>query len=244
MQQAVDAAEIDERAVVGQVLDDALDDHALLEVFQHGLALGAELGLDHGAARNHHVVAALVELDDLEFEFLAFQETRVTYRPYIHQRARQEGADVLDIDGKAALDLAADDALDDILVFVGLLQPAPDLVAFCLFAGQPGFTKAVLYRLQRYLDLVADLDFQFTGGVLEFIDRYYAFRFQAGVNDHVIRLNINYCSNYHCAPVHLLVNEALFKHFSKTLSHGKIHPGTACADHVNSHCIRRCSRSG
>src|SRR5438034_1378285 len=41
MQQAVDAAQIDERAVVGDVLDDALDDRALLEVREQRLALRA-----------------------------------------------------------------------------------------------------------------------------------------------------------------------------------------------------------
>jgi hypothetical protein len=57
VQQAVDAAEVDERAVVGEVLDRALDDRAFLQVVQQRFALGAEFALDHRAARNHHVVA-------------------------------------------------------------------------------------------------------------------------------------------------------------------------------------------
>ena len=39
VQQAVDAAEVHERAVVGDVLDDTLDDGAFLEVFQELRAL-------------------------------------------------------------------------------------------------------------------------------------------------------------------------------------------------------------
>ena len=50
MQQAVDAAEIDECAVVGQVLDDTLDRIAFLQLFQQLLALGRVFLLDDGAA--------------------------------------------------------------------------------------------------------------------------------------------------------------------------------------------------
>ena len=66
MQQAVDAAEVDERAVVGDVLDHAVDDLALFEVLHQLLALlGAGL-FQHGAARHDDVAAAAIHLQDLE----------------------------------------------------------------------------------------------------------------------------------------------------------------------------------
>src|SRR5690554_3148285 len=49
VQQAVDAAEIDERTVVGQVLDDALQHRAFLERLEQLLALGTVLLLDDRA---------------------------------------------------------------------------------------------------------------------------------------------------------------------------------------------------
>src|SRR5690606_26248915 len=73
VQQAVHAAQVDERAVVGEVLDDTLDLLAFLQGFQQGFALGAVLGFQNAAAGNDNVVALLVQLDDLELEFLAFQ---------------------------------------------------------------------------------------------------------------------------------------------------------------------------
>ena len=66
VQQAVDAAEIDEGAVIGDVLDDAVEDLAFLE---RGDQLRALLGaalLEHGAARHHDVAARAVHLEDLE----------------------------------------------------------------------------------------------------------------------------------------------------------------------------------
>ena len=112
VQQAVDAAEVHERAVIGEVLDHALDDRAFLQALEQLLALLGELALDHRATRNHHVVALAVELDDLELEFLALEVDRIAHRTHVDQRARQERADVLDVDGEAALDLAGDAAGD------------------------------------------------------------------------------------------------------------------------------------
>ena len=68
VQQAVDAAEVDERAVVGEVLDHALDDRAFLQLLEQLGALGAVFLLDDRATRHDDVVALLVELDDLELE--------------------------------------------------------------------------------------------------------------------------------------------------------------------------------
>ena len=72
MQQAIDAAEIDERAVVGDVLDDAFDDCAFGEARQQSLALSALRSFEHCTARYDHVVALAIELDDLELHHLVF----------------------------------------------------------------------------------------------------------------------------------------------------------------------------
>ena len=50
VQQAVDTAEVDERAVVGEVLDDTFDGVAFLQALQQLLTLGAVFLLDHRAA--------------------------------------------------------------------------------------------------------------------------------------------------------------------------------------------------
>jgi hypothetical protein len=91
VEQAVDAAEVHERTVLGDVLDGALDDHALLEVLEGlGLQLVALL-LEEDAAREHDVAALLVELDDLEVEGLADQLVEVADGAEVDLRAREEG---------------------------------------------------------------------------------------------------------------------------------------------------------
>src|SRR3546814_2150734 len=100
VQQAVDAAQVHERAVVGEVLDHALEHGALDQLLEQLLALFRMLALDHRAARNHHVVALAVELDELELQLLAFQVHRVADRAHVDQGTGQERTDVLDVDGE------------------------------------------------------------------------------------------------------------------------------------------------
>src|SRR5690606_31438076 len=73
VQQAVDAAQVHERAVVGEVLDHALEHGALDQLLHQRLALLGVLALGHRAAGDDDVVALAVQLDELEFQLLAFQ---------------------------------------------------------------------------------------------------------------------------------------------------------------------------
>jgi hypothetical protein len=76
VQQAVQAAQIDEGAVFGQVLDHAGDDGAFLQLIERGALALVDL-LFHGQlARDHHVAAAPVQLDDLDRNILAANESR------------------------------------------------------------------------------------------------------------------------------------------------------------------------
>src|SRR5690606_28150547 len=113
VQQAVDATEVDERTVVGDVLDDTLDDGAFPEGGEQLFALFAHRLFEHGTTRDDDVVALAVELDDLELEFLALVGGGVLDRTHVDQRAGQEGADAVGHHGQAALDAAGDHALDE-----------------------------------------------------------------------------------------------------------------------------------
>src|SRR5690606_3566933 len=110
VQQTVDAAQVDERTVIGDVLDDTLDHSAFAEGLEQLLALFAHAGFKHRATRQHNVVTLAVELDDLEFHGLALVGRGVLDRTQVDQRTGQEGADAVGHDGKTALDLAGDRA--------------------------------------------------------------------------------------------------------------------------------------
>ena len=112
VQQAIDAAEVHERAVIGDVLHHAVQDHAFLEALdQLAALLGARL-LQHRAARDHDVAAGAVHLQDLERLRRAHQRADVADRADIDLAAGQEGHGAAEIDGEAALDPAVDGAVD------------------------------------------------------------------------------------------------------------------------------------
>src|SRR5690606_5593993 len=183
VQQAVDAAQVHERAVVGEVLDHALEHGTLDQLLEQRLALLGVLALDHRAAGDDHVVALAVELDELELQLLAFQVHRVADRAHVHQRAGQERAHVLDVDGEAALDLAADAAGDGLVLLERFLEFVPHHRALGLLARQHGLAEAVLERVQRHLDGVAHAHVDLAVLVAELFDRDDALGLQAGIDD-------------------------------------------------------------
>src|ERR1700761_1103304 len=191
VQQTVDAAEVNERTVIGDVLDDAVDHLTLFEVLHQLLALlGAGLFQDR-AAGNDDVAAAAVHLEDLERLRVVHQRSHVADRADVDLRARQEGHGPVEVDGEAALDLVEDDAVDLFVVLERLLQLAPALLAARLVARQRGFAERILDAVEEHFDLVADLQFAITAGARKFAQRDAALGLQADVDDGHVLFNRN-----------------------------------------------------
>ena len=183
VQQAVDAAEIDERAVVGDVLHHAVEDHAFLQALdQLAALLGAGL-FQHGAAGDDDVAARAVHLQDLERLRRAHQRADVAHRADIDLAAGQEGDGAAEIDGEAALDPAVDRAVDALLGLERLFQVGPGLLAAGLLARQHDGAVAVLVALDIKLDEVAGLDLRLGAGRAEFLEGDAALGLQADIDD-------------------------------------------------------------
>src|SRR6266446_4681070 len=218
VQQAVDAAEIDERAVIGDVLDHAVDDLTLFEVLHQFLTLlGAGL-FEHGAARHHDVAAAAIHLEDLERLRIVHQRCDVANGADIDLRARQEGHRAVEIDGEAALDLIEDDAVHLFVVVERLLELAPAFLAAGLVARQHGLAERILDAVEKHLDLVADLEFAFAAGPCEFAQRHAAFSFKADVNDGHVLFNRNYLALDDGAFLQVAAGKGLVEHGGKIVA--------------------------
>src|SRR5450432_1353381 len=171
VQQAIDAAEINERTVIGDVLDDAVDDLALFEILHQFLALfGAGL-FENRAARHHDVAAAAIHLEDLERLRIVHQRRDVADRADIDLRARQEGHRAVEIDGEATLDLVEDYAVNLLVVVEGLFQLAPAFLAARLVARQHGLAERILDAVEEHLDFVTDLEIAFAARARKFAQR-------------------------------------------------------------------------
>src|SRR5205807_4696319 len=122
--ETVDAAQVDEGAEVGEVLDDSLDDVALAEVLEELLLLDLALLLEELPARDDDVHAGFIDLDDLALDLLADPFADVRHAADVDLRGRQEDRDA-DVDEETALDLAGDLALDLVALVVGLDHALP-----------------------------------------------------------------------------------------------------------------------
>ena len=182
VQQAVDAAEIDERAVVGDVLDRAVDDLAFGEVGDDLVALLGAALFEHGAARHDDVAAAAIHLEDLERLRDVHQRRDVAHRADVDLAARQERHGAVEVDGEAALDLVEDDAVDLLALLERLLELDPALLAARLVARDDRFAERVLDALEIDLDLVADARRRVAAVIGEFLQRDAAFGLQTDVD--------------------------------------------------------------
>ena len=169
VQQTIDAACVNERTVVGEVLDDTLDLLAFLQGFQQSFALGAVPGFQHAAAGNDNVVALLVELDDLE---------RALCLPWVVSRTGRTSTSEPGRNARMPLTSTVKPPLTLPLMTPLTTSSAAKAASRTiqiprawLFSRQLGFAKAIFNRVQSNVDLVTHLDGQLALLVVELLDR-------------------------------------------------------------------------
>lgn len=215
VEEAVDAAEVNECTVVGDVLNDTLDDGTFLEGFKELGAFFAHRSFNNSTAGNDDVVALAVELDDLEFEGVAFVWGRVLDWTGVDEGAWEEGADAVGHDGEAALDLAGDGTGNEFARFESLFEVHPGSEALGLVAAEDGVAVAVFNGFDGDGDEVARLDGNFTAIVLEFFDRHVGFALKTSVNNDEVVVNANDFGGDDFALTHFRLLEGFFKKLGK-----------------------------
>lgn len=156
MEQAVDAAKVDEGAVIGDILHHPLDELAFLERGQGGLTTTIPRLLQQHAARDDDVAAAMVDLDDLEGEGLAHEAVQIADRMQIDLGAGQKGLDA-DVHHHAALDPGNDLPFDALLLLVQPLQFLPDFHLVGFFLGEHQIAVCVFTLFEIHLQAIAHL---------------------------------------------------------------------------------------
>ena len=184
VEQAVEAAHVDECAVVGEVLDDAGEDAALFEGGEGDRLLGVLLFLEDLLAGDDDVAALLVELDDADFDLGADVAVEVADGANLDLRAGQEGLDA-DVDGETTLDAGDDHALDGGLGVGGLFELVPHLVTQRLLVADEVAALRLL-ALDHHFDGVADLELGGAVVVEHLLQRNESLGLEADIDHHVL----------------------------------------------------------
>jgi hypothetical protein len=184
VQQAVDAAQVDKRAVVGQVLHRAGKDRAFAQVLESGGALGVLLFLENFLAADHDVAALLVQLDDPDLNLLTQVAVQVAHRTNLKLRTGQERLQA-DVHRKAALDAADHSADHRGLVVGGLFDRVPHPQTLrALVADQIAAFR--LLALDDHINHVAGVEPDRSGVIQNLLQRHQAFGLQAHVYHQVL----------------------------------------------------------
>src|SRR3546814_663474 len=110
VQQAINAAQVNKGAIIGDVLDHALDNLAFMQGLDKAAALLGAGFFQDGPARNHDVATAAIHFEDLERLGDVHERCYVAHRTNIDLAAGKESDGAVQIDSEAALDAAEDHA--------------------------------------------------------------------------------------------------------------------------------------
>lgn len=153
--QAVDATQVHEGTEVDDRGDDALADGTLLQLVEEFAAHRGLRLLQPGTAAQHHVVAVLVQLDDLGLDDLTDVRLQIADASHLDKRCGQEPTQA-DVEDQAALDDLDDGALDGLVLLLELLDGAPGALVLGALLGQDQAAFFVLLGEDQRFDLVAD----------------------------------------------------------------------------------------
>ncbi len=211
MQQTVDATEVHECTVVGDVLHYAFEHLAFFQVLDEFLALFGTSLLKHGTARDDDVAAALVHFEDLEGLRNIHERGRVAHGADVDLAAGKESDGAVEIDGEAALHAAEDLAFDAFLLLECDFQTNPALFALCFFAAENGFAHRILDALEIDLDRVADIESGGPAGSGKFFESDAAFGLEADVDDRKVVFNADNRPLDDGTFLHVAVHEGLLE---------------------------------
>src|SRR6185436_6112818 len=127
------------------------------QAVEDALAVLATLFLEHGAAREHDVVARPVELYDLALERLAHELVEIGDAADVDQRGGQEAAHP-EVDDQAALDDLDHAARDRLARLLGGLDAPPGALEASALLGHDETAVLVLLGEDQRVHLFAQLD--------------------------------------------------------------------------------------
>ncbi len=218
VQEAVDTTQVNERTIIGDVLDDTLADVALCHVGNDLCALFGTALFEDCATRDNNVAASTVQLEDLEWLDFAHQWANVANRADVHLATRKEGVHTAKVDREATFDAAGNSTFDGLFGVEAFFQFDPALFAAGLVTGQDSVAKGVFDAIKVDINDVAS--FRLLVFHREFFDRDAAFGLQTDINQHGVIVDTNDGGRNDLAFLHCAGGRGRFKHCCEIVGRG------------------------
>ena len=187
VKQAIDSTQVDERAEIGNVLDDTLADLPRLNFRQQRPLHVLALVFQQFAATNHDIAANLVDFENLAIDRLAAIFANIWGTANVYLRCGQEHIHT-NIHQQATLDLLGNMAGDNIAFLVLRNDRFPFLLTLRLAEAQDNGARFVLYRIQQDLKLVTHIGVNGIGVPFFFplLKGYLTLTLVTDVNDYLV----------------------------------------------------------
>ncbi len=135
----------------------------------------------------------------------------VANRTNVDQGTWQECTDIVEVDRKAALDLAVDDTFDHFVLFESRFQLHPGFSAFGFLSGQPGFTETVFNSFQCNFDDVANRQRKTAVLIQELAFGNDALGLESGVDGNPVGIDVDNGAVDNSTRCHIYIIQTLFK---------------------------------
>src|SRR6185312_3591647 len=189
VQQAIDSAEVDESAVIGEILNGAGEDGVFAEVLHGGGALVVEFVLEDFLAADDDIASFFVELDDSDIQLLAEVAVEIAHGADFKLRAGQKCLDA-DVDSQPAFHSAYDSALDGSLFISCFFNGIPDAKPLRALVADQVAALGFL-ALDHDLNNVAGIELDGAGMIGDLIEWDEPLRLQADINHQVLVCLLN-----------------------------------------------------
>ena len=158
MQQAVHTAQVDEGAIVHQILHPAHQDCALAEPVQQLAPAPVEFFFHHHLPAHHHVASLPVQLGDLAGNLLAHEGVQIAQRPHVRLGGGQKSADSAHVNLESPFGARQHAARDARLVVEGPVDLFPGSDAGRPLIGRGDRAFLFVIALDQNVNTVPGLD--------------------------------------------------------------------------------------
>ena len=165
--------------------DDAFANLTDFERSEQLLLLRVEFFFENLTLRKHDAMALVIEIDDLEAQFLADEFVEIADRLAANLRCGNESAHA-EIDENAALDDLRDGGFDHFVVVVGFDDFLPRLERASAAFGEKERTVLIVDAVDHDFERIADLEHLGFDRERKFAERQHAFRLAADVDEQFV----------------------------------------------------------